>query len=184
MWLWYLLYRWWNGSTGRVNTTCPKLHDSLVGKPGFETKMSIWHLCSSLLHLMAPVTRCFGGTIVASEFDQLDRHSLHPHSWSHILFLGASLASSFNIHLQQTLKARLSLSFHLWVYLRDFYMSIWEHEKLCQPLSSYTFLSIEWNWKGLNNSDKGKFFINCSFLFKCSCAYCLSVSLLFSASFC
>lgn len=116
------------------------------------------------------VTRLLGGTIAGSEFGHLDGHSLCPHSWSHVFFLGVSLASLFNMRLQQTLKGKTKFIFLSVSQFRDLYISIWEHEKLCQPLSSYTFLYIERNWKGLNRSEEEKFFVNFSFLLKCSCA--------------
>lgn len=109
------------------------------------------------------VTGRFAGTSVASEFGQLDGSSLGPHSWAHISFLGVSLASPFNMHLQQTLKGRIKFISPSVSLLRDFTRANEVHEKLLEPVFSHTFLCMKWNWKGLNCKGKGKFF--CKLLF-------------------
>lgn len=129
------------------------------------------HLCSSLLRL-PPLKR--GGDLLCDRM--LCRHHsgfwIQPVGWtltlpSSLVFPGVSLASPFNMYLQQTLNGKTQFIFSSVSLLRDFTWANEIHEKLCQPLFSYTLLHIKCNWKGMNSRHKEKLFVNCSFLFKC-----------------
>lgn len=99
-----------------------------------------------------------------------------PHSWAHVSFLRVSLASPFHMHLQQTFRGRIKFIFPSVSLLRESTRANEVHENYLSCSFNPTFLCMSWNSKGLNRRYKGKFLVNCSFLFKCPCTVSLPLS--------